>query len=204
MRNVIVAIATFASLVLSGVLSGSAHAQDHPSDQGLSLALRLNAGEFRATDAATNAEVSDVGGGLALTFGYDFNPVFGLQLEFGGNGYSSLAPGLDAGIGSLALMMQYRFLPGHFARPYLRAGLGGYTLEFKDEFGDVTASGGGVPLGAGVEFVVARHVSLGVDVTYHIIGYEEVTLESSGVGLTYDIDADGSQINFSLVALFYF
>lgn len=200
MRNVIVVFA-----VLSSVLaSAGARAQDQPSDQGLNLALRLSAGEFRATDAGSNEKVSDVGGGLALTLGYDFNPVFGLQMELSGNGYSSLAPGLDAGIGSLALLMQYRFLPGHFARPYLRAGLGGYTLEFSDALGNVTASGGGVPLGAGVEFAIARHVSLGVDVTYHIIGYEEVTLESSGVGLTYDIDADGSQINFSLVALFYF
>ncbi|MCI0452050.1 MAG: porin family protein [Candidatus Latescibacteria bacterium] len=200
MRNVIVVFAVlFSVLACTG-----ARAQDHPSDQGLNLALRLSAGEFRATDAGSNEKVSDVGGGLALTLGYDFNPVFGLKMELSGNGYSSLAPGLDAGIGSLSLLMQYRFLPDHFARPYLRAGLGGYTLEFSDALGNVTASGGGVPLGAGVEFGIARHVSLGVDVTYHIIGYEEVTLESSGVGLTYDIDADGSQISFSLVTLFYF
>jgi opacity protein-like surface antigen len=200
MKSIIVAIAVLAStLPFAG-----AHAQDQPSDQGLTLALRLNAGEFWATDAGANEKVSDIGGGLSLTLGYDFNPVFGLQLELSGNGYSSLAPGLDAGIGSAAILMQYRFLPGHFARPYLRAGLGGYTLEFSDAHGDVTASGGGVPLGAGVEFTVARHVSLGIEATYHIIGYEEVTLESSGVGLTYDIDADGSQFLFSLVTLFYF
>jgi hypothetical protein len=200
MKNAIITIVALASTLFFA----NARAQDHPSDQGLSLALRLNAGEFRATDASTNGNVSDVGGGLSLTLGYDFNAVFGLQLELSGNGYSSLAPGLDAGIGSLAILMQYRFLPGHFARPYLRAGLGGYTLGFNDPYGEATASGGGVPIGAGVEFVVARHVSLGVDVTYHIISYDEVTLESSGVGLTYDIDADGSQINFALVTLVYF
>lgn len=200
MRHVIIAIATLAS-----VLSfADARAEDHPSDKGMSLAIRLSGGEFRATDTQTGAEISDAGGGLALTAGYDFNRVFGLQLEFAGNGFSSLAPGLDARTGSLAILMQYRFLPGHFARPYLRAGLGGYTLEFSDALGDVRVSGGSVPLCAGVEFGLARHFSLGIELTHYIVAFDEASVELSDVGLTYDVDADGSQTNISFVALFYF
>lgn len=179
-------------------------AQDTPSDRGLSLALRVSGGEFKATDALTGGDISDVGGGLALTVGYDFNPVFGLQLELAGSGFSSLAPELDAGTGSLALLMQYRFLPGHIARPYLRAGLAGYSLNFSHASGDVRVSGGSVPLGAGVEFVVARHVSLGLDVLHHIVAYDEVSVDVPDAGISYDIDADGSQTNFNMSVMFYF
>lgn len=200
MRHVIIAIATLA-LALS---FSNVRAQERPSDKGTSLALRLSGGEFRATDTLTGTRISDVGGGLVFTAGYDFNRVFGLQLEFAGNGFSSLAPGLDATTGSLSILMQYRFLPDHFARPYLRAGLGGYSLGFNDPLGDVTVSGGTIPLGAGFEFGIARHFSLGIEVMHYIVSYDEVSVELSGVGLTYDVDADGSQTNFSLVTIFYF
>ncbi|MDH4036036.1 MAG: porin family protein [Candidatus Krumholzibacteria bacterium] len=191
--------------ILASTLSfSSVGAQEHPSDKGLSLALRLSGGEFRATDVTSDTKISDAGGGLALTVGYDFNPVFGLQVEFAGNGFSSLAPGLEAATGSVALLMQYRFLPGHITRPYLRAGLAGYGLTFRSDLGDVNANGGSVPLSAGVEFLVARHVALGLDVTHHIVAFDEVSVEVSDVGLAYDIDADGSQTNLSMSVLFYF
>lgn len=200
MKRIIAVIA----IIASAMSFTNARAQEEPSDRGLSLALRMSGGKFRATDAITNEHISDVGGGLALTVGYDFNPVFGLQVEMAGNGFSSLAPNLDASTGSLALLMQYRFLPGHMTRPYLRAGLAGYSLHFKDTSGDVSVSGGSVPLGAGVQFVVARHVALGLDVTHQIVAYDKVNVELSGAGLSYDISEDGSQTNFSMSVLFYF
>jgi hypothetical protein len=200
MKTIIAVIIAAASLVSST----ASRAQERPSDQGMTLGLRLNGGEFRVTDVLTGNDITDAGGGLALTAGYDFNAVFGLQLELTGNGFESVAPGIDAASGSAAFLMQYRFLSGHFTRPYVRAGLAGYNLRFSDGTVDLNAQGGGVPLTVGVEFLVGRHVSLGIDVTHHIIAYEEVSLEFSGASLTYEIDADGSQTNLSMAVLFYF
>jgi hypothetical protein len=199
MKRIIIVIATLASMLpLDRAL-----AQEHPADRGMFFTLRVSGGAFTATEQVTGGELSDAGGGLGLAAGYYFNPAFGLLLELTGTGFSAVSPGVEAGTGSMALLMQYRFLSGHLARPYLRAGLAGYSIEFTSDLGSASGNGGSVPLGAGCEFIVGRHVSLGIDVTHYIVAYDEVRVDVPGGSLTLDADADGSQTNLSMVVLFH-
>lgn len=148
--------------------------------------------------------IAEDGGGLQFFLGYRFDTGFSLQLDLSGAAHETSDPDIDAGVVALQFFVQYRFARGHWFRPYLKGGFGGYGLGVSDGNARATISGGGVAFGGGFDFFLNRHFSLGLDLTHNIIDYNKIEVELGGATYGLDIDDEGSNTTVGLAATVYF
>ena len=193
------------ALFLCSTLTTVAVAQKDVREKGFYLGLRLAGSGLKVDDDGTSGfTVSEDGGGLQLFTGYSFNRVFSLQLEFAGATHETSDPAIEVRPGSVALFAHYRFRPGHGFRPFVKGGLAGYGLVFDGNLGEVRLSGGGVPLGGGVDYFFNRRISLGLDLTYNIISWDKAVVDLGDTTMGFDIDEDGAQTSLGLAFGVYF
>ena len=197
------AIATFAIAIVASVATASG-AHEITREKGFYLGFRLSSSNLHTDDETQDFRVDSNGGGLVLLAGYTFNRVFSLELDILGAGHQTTNADIDARFGGFELFAHYRWRPGHALRPYAKAGLGVYGVTLDDGSNSVSVSGGGIPLGGGFDYFFTNHFSLGLDLTHHIIEYNQAEIDLGGNTVGFDIDEDGAQTALGLAFNFYF
>jgi hypothetical protein len=197
-----VAVLTAVSIIM---ISSSLHAQEMASDRGPYLGLTFIGSSLHVEDTGADVfAVKDDGGGIQLQCGYHFNPVFALELDFGGARHETTDPKIDGDFALVQIFAVYRFVPGQQFRPYIKGGFGGYGLTLNGNGIDTTIKGGGLAFGAGFGFFFSPHFSLGVDFTHNIIKYDQVELKFEDVTVGTEIDEDGSMSSLGITFAYHF
>jgi hypothetical protein len=200
-RSIFVALVIATSVCAP--LPTAAQVEDRP--HGFYLGLAFVGSSLHIDDEGESIFfVKDDGGGALLRAGYSFNRVFSLELSIGGANHETSVQAIDANVGLVQLFLHYRFAPGHAFRPYVKGGLGGYSVELEDNNTSVRIEGGGVPFGAGFDYFFSRHFSLGVDLTYNVIEYETLSLDLGSATAGFDIDEEGAMTSLGLALTYYF
>lgn len=160
-------------------------------ESGICVGLALQGTSLHADATTPVFHVLDHGGGVQLSVGYRFNPVFTLELAVGGSRHETSDTAIDAGIASVQILGYYRFLPERSFRPYLKGGIAGYSLVL--ESGSVSArmNGGGIAFGVGARCFLTPNFSLGVDLTHNMIKYDKAKLSLGQFSYESDIDEHG-------------
>jgi opacity protein-like surface antigen len=148
--------------------------------------------------------IDEDGGGIEFKFGYSFNPVFSLELSLAGANHDTSNPAIDAEFGTLRVFGHYRFRPRHPLRPYVKAGLGGYTVRLEEQSTTVEITGSGVAFGGGLDYFFSRHFSLGIDYVLNVIEYDKAELMVNTLSVSTEIEEDGVQSTLGLALAFYF
>ena len=195
------AIATLATAL---ALTTTAGAHEITREKGFYLGLRISSSNLHTDDETQDFRVESNGGGLVLLAGYSFNRVFSLELDITGAGHQTTNPDITANFGGFELLAHYRWRPGRNFRPYVKGGLGVYGVTLQGNGDSVNVTGGGVPLGGGFDYFFTNHFSLGLDLTHHIIEYNQVEVDLGGSTVGFDIDEDGAQTALGLAFNFYF
>jgi hypothetical protein len=195
---------TAATIILTAATTAPAH--EVTRERGFYVGARFVGSTLHLDDDGDQQfQVKDDGGGLFLIAGYSFNPVFSLEMAFGGAGHETTVQAIDADIGAVQLFLHYRFRPGHPFRPYVKGGLGGYGLRLSDGNASARIDGGGIPIGVGFDYFFSNHFSLGVDLTHNIINYDTVTFDlGDGATVGFDLDERGALTTFGLALTGYF
>lgn len=193
-------------LLLTGIfLAAPAAAQVEGRDRGFYLGINFMGSSLHVDDdGASSFFVKDDGGGALIRAGYSFNDVFSLELDLGGARHDTSDPAIDARLGTVQLFAHYRFSPGNAFRPYIKGGFGGYSLVLDANTAQVQIDGGGIPIGGGFDYFFSSHFSLGVDFTHNIIQYDKATFNLQGIGVSFDIDEEGSMSSLGLALAYYF
>lgn len=193
------------AILIAACAPGLATAQVEDRPRGFYLGLAFVGSSLHVDDEGESVFfVKDDGGGVLLRTGYSFNRVFSLELSLGVANHETSVQAIDARFGFAQLFAHYRFSPARAFRPYIKGGLGGYTLDLDNNNGRVRIEGGGVPFGAGFDYFFSRHFSLGVDLTHNVIEYETVTLDLGTVTAGFDIDEEGAMTSLGLALTYYF
>jgi opacity protein-like surface antigen len=200
-RHCIAIIAVLASLACAS--RGSAQVDGR--DNGFYLGLKFVGSSLHVDDEDKGQFfVKDDGGGLQLLAGYSFNDVFSLEMDLVGLNHDTSDPKVDATFAGMQLFAHYRFAPGNDFRPYIKGGVGGYSLALDGYGVNTRIQGGGVPLGGGFDYFFSPHFSLGADFTHNIINYEELVVEFQDVDVTFDVDEEGAMSSIGLSLTYYF
>ncbi len=200
---------TMTILALVAIATAAQPAAASYGDKGFYAGLRMG-GSVLAVDEADNPLGVDKNGGhLGAQLGFNFNPVFSLQLELDGSRYSTETSGVDVGLGSVRLLAMYRFRPAEQFRPYVKGGFGGYNLLFDGSFedGDIDANaeGGGLVFGGGFDYFFSPHFALGLDVAFNAINYDALVIPvSGGSDVRFDINEGGASTEIGIQTGFYF
>ncbi len=196
--------AAAALLFLAAAMPSVAAASDVTEDRaGIYLGLKI-IGSSLHVDEDEDIFIEDDGGGLQLDFGYRFNPVFALELSFGGATHETIIPDIDANFYMVELLAYYRFLPDKPFRPFIKGGFGGYGLEIEEGSVDAKIEGGGLALGGGFRYFFSRHFALGLDLTHNMIKYDKGQLSLGEFSIETDLDEDGSQTSLGLTLSYSF
>ncbi len=180
-------------------------AKDSMDEKGAFIGVKLIGSSLHLDDQpGSDFFIKDDGAGMQLHTGYRFNSVFALDVTLGGARHDTSDPRLDAKIGSIQIFALYRFVPGRPFRPYIKGGIGGYTLELEEQSVDVRIEGGGIAFGGGFDYFFSPRFSLGADFTHNLINYEEVSLEAEGFSVGLEIDEEGSMTSLGMALTFYF
>ena len=193
-------------LFLASPLHAVRYEQRPPDDSAFYLGARLVGStlHFDTEPDTSTFFIEDDGGGLQLFLGYRCDTGFSLELALSAAGHETSDPDVTAGIGAVQLFAEYRFARGHWFRPYLKGGIGGYGLGLDDGSTTVTISGGGVAFGGGFDFFIGSHFSLGLDYTHNIIDYEKAEVDFGGTTFGQSIDEEGSMSTLGLSAIVHF
>jgi opacity protein-like surface antigen len=148
--------------------------------------------------------INEDGGSLELRAGYSFNPVFSIELSIAGARHETSDPNIDMEFAAARLFAHYRFRATHQLRPYLKGGLGGYTLRLEEPGLAAEVTGGGLAFGGGLDYFFNRHFSLGLDYMFNIIEYDDAKVTFEGLSVSAGIDEDGAQSSLGLAFSFYF
>jgi len=206
--NRIIYTLTLLSVISVGMLVGvaTATAQTAPRDRGFYTGMRFQGTHLSGISSEDGTfRVKEDGAGAQLYLGYSFNPVFSMELDLGGATHETSDPAIDVDMGSIQLLMHYRFRPGHGFRPFVKGGLAGYSLAFRNTPGNIRLEGGGVPVGVGFDYFFTRHFSIGLDASHNIIKYENAVADIGGASsVSVDIDAEGSMTALGMNVAFYF
>ena len=155
------------SLLLASFLLGTPLAAAQSNTTGLYLGARLGgAGSNAEVEIANDltVDLEDDGGGLDLSVGYGVSRVVTLFGRVQGAAFDGRDDLGDYGVGFFDLGARVHFGAG--ARrlvPYAEAALTGHGLTFENYFGlaeDLTASGGALTLGGGVQYFLSPTVAL--------------------------------------------
>jgi opacity protein-like surface antigen len=155
-------------------------------------------------EAGSTLSVTQDGNAVDLRVGYSFNPVFSLELALAGARHDTSDPAIDVEFSAVKLFGVYRFRPSHQMRPYLKGGLGGYSLRMEDPPASAEATGGGLAFGGGLDYFFSRHFSLGLDYTFNLIEYDAAKLNFENISVSTQIDENGAQSALGLTFSFYF
>lgn len=201
-RNTLLACITALGIVSA---AADASARRVNRDHGFYLGVAL-AGSFVGVDNEPGSLVSVDKDGNALDFkaGYSFNPVFSLELALTGARHNTSDPAIDVTFAALKLFGVYHFRPNQAMRPYLKGGLGGYSLRMEDATSSAEATGGGLAFGGGLDYFFSRHFSMGLDYTLNLIEYDDAKVNFQNLSVSTEIDEDGAQSALGLVFSFYF
>jgi len=198
------ALITIFAGALVAATAHSAFSQAAGRDRGAYLGIRFMGSSLHLDNDDADFFVKDDGGGFTLLGGYSFNEVFSLELDLAGVRHDTSNPAIDARLAAATIFAHYRFAPGNDFRPYIKGGVGGYTLELDAGDADVRIEGGGVPIGGGFDYFFSPHFSLGADFTHNIIKYEKLHVDLGAVDVAFDVDEEGSMSSVGLSLTYYF
>lgn len=199
------AILMTAAALLTTMVGSDALAKRIYRDRGFYLGATF-AGSFVDADnqPGTPLRIKEDGGSVELRAGYSFNPVFSLELSIAGARHDTSDPAIDMNFGAVRLFAHYRFRATRQLRPYLKGGLGGYTLRLEEPGLAAEVTGGGLAFGGGVDYFFSRHFSLGLDYGFNLIEYDDAKVTFEGLSVSAGIDEDGAQSSLGLAFSFYF
>lgn len=201
----ILLVALVVVVCAGGTAGTGAAAEFEDRDNGFYLGLRLATSFLRIQHIDPESfTIRKTGAGLELLAGYSFNPIFSLQIEIVGAGHSTSDPDVKTTFGAFQLFAHYRARPGRPVRPYLKGGLGAYGFAVDNRGSRVTSTGPGIPVGAGVDYFFNRHISLGLDLTHHVIEYDKLEFDVDGKTVGFEIDESGGQTAVGLAFRAYF
>lgn len=197
-------LAIAAAVLVAGTCT-EASARRVYRDRGFYLGTTF-AGSVIGVDNAPGSTlmIEEDGGAIDFKVGYSFNPVFSLELSLAGARHDTSDPAVDAELAAVKLFAHYRFRPTHQMRPYLKGGLGGYTLRVEKGPASAEVSGGGLAFGGGLDYFFSQHFSLGLDYTFSVIEYDNAKLRFENISATAAIDENGAQSALGLAFTFYF
>lgn len=183
--------------------------------EGFFLQGHLTAAGLEIEDFET-----DGGGGFGLKVGYGLNPIVTLYAGIDVAVIEDLdLPGFDLGrrfdddfrfgddefgYFSLDLGTQLHFGSGRNKLvPYLDLALSysgiAYEVDngfFSDE--DVTISGGGASVGAGLKYFISPSVALDLSLTGTVAEYEDVTIDGEELHIPLELDASAARLGFGI------
>lgn len=163
-------------------------------DKGIYLGASLLGASWNIPDLDLDSER---GGGLGLRIGYNFNTNLAIFLSFDG---SSIDPdeGDKYGLAHGDLGVEGRFGNStSIVRPFLRGSLVGMAAVSDDGDDEVTISGGGVGLGAGLYFFLSPKASLSLGYTHSWININEVKVGSISVEVDENAESGRLGIGFA-------
>lgn len=125
---------------------------------------------------------------LLWNAGYSFSIPFSIEFEFNTDALiNGTAPYYGAGI-------RYLFGMDQAVRPYVRAGLGWYSLKMDLPLEDVKLAGQGYHFGIGFEYYFKPKMSIGLGMTKRYVTYDHI--DSNQYILLRDIN--GNRIMYGL------
>lgn len=192
--------------LLAALLARPAPARAASDGRGAFLELSIHSSHIGADDPPRDPPegsvfVDEDGVGGALTVGYGFTPSFPVRLVLSGAGHETSDPDVDFSLASATIEAAYVFRAGQPVRPYLFAGLGGYSMESRrDEFRFET-TGPGASAGVGLLCFLGRHPAFDFALRVDFINWEETKAEiemPSGATVTVEtpIEEEGTAAKF--------
>ena len=197
LADAFVATALAAALAVAGPGAVPAARAGTPPDPGpgFRAGLRLASSSIPLDQRPLPSMAGD-GGGAVPYAGWAFSRVFTLELDVFGADHDVAIAGARGTVAAIDLVGVYHWRPGRRARPYVKGGLGAVAASIENGPQTTTASGGALPLGAGLDVALSRHVTLGVDLTHRVVSWDDLRLE--GGAPSFALRRDGSQTSFSL------
>lgn len=193
---------TFAALSAALLLSAAPLAAQSPaasSIRGFSLGAHLNASSITVDEDLY--EVEDGGGGFALQVGYGFTPRVAMFLEG-----TAAALESDVALAHVDFGLRYAFTsPTRRWVPFLEVALTGRAIAQEDvvvegETVNVSRSGGGLTLGAGLQYYMTPKWAIGAGLKLTGGELSEYTVDNVTIR---DLDIDASSTRFNVGVTWY-
>jgi opacity protein-like surface antigen len=169
-----------ASVALATAAATAATAAGIGDARGFHLGLGIGAsyldgGGERPLDAPPSPFV-DEGGVLAgLTFGYGITETLTLRLSASGARHETSNPEVDLELRGATVDVVYLFRPGSAFRPYVAGGLGGYTVESREDLLRFETEGPATAFGLGAFFFTGEHLAVELGLRGEWINWESTT-----------------------------
>lgn len=188
---------TIAALSVALVLSAAPVAAQSPaasSTRGFFLGAHLNASSVTVNEPEFQVD-DEGGGGAGVQLGYGFTSRLAFFVE--GTG-AEIDP--DVALAHADFGLRYAFTsPTRRWVPSLEAALTGRAISEEDadvegQTADVTLSGGGFTLGAGLQYYMTPNWAIGAAVKWTGGEFSDFTVDNVTVG-DLDIDATSTRIN---------
>lgn len=141
---------------------------------------------------------AEFGGGLGLRLGYGFGRVVTVYLGLDAAAFETDDPFVEVdeeeyGVGTLDLGAQFHFGAGQRAFvPYLDVALTGQGVVFDTEGDETTVTGGGVTLGGGFKYFIARTFAFDTGLLFTLGNFSEGDGE---IAEDIDLDATTTRLN---------
>ena len=160
-----ITVRTTLGVLLLAAAATTAQAQVIPDTRGLHIGAAANATSIKIDETEFSDDERENGYGAHLYAGYNFTKNLGLLLSLTA---ATINDNLteDFGVAHIDLMGRASF-PGRSALvPYLELGLSAVGAGYDAEGGEVDLSGGGLGLGAGINFFFSRKAALDLGFRY--------------------------------------
>lgn len=187
--------------MVSGALMAATAA---PAQQGRwMVGLDVVSSRIGENEEADEVVVDETAPGGAIQVGYLVTPSFMLRLYAAAADHPTSQAGIDLRFGGGTIDAVYLFREGYDVRPYLFAGLGGFSLESRR--GDLTykTEGPGMTAGAGMHAMLGGRVSLHGSLRVEWVNWRETsaTITAPGGGtatVTTPVDESGTAVKLTL------
>ncbi len=177
----IIVLGVVLALATSGV--AQAHDTDHEGrmwsqDEGFRLGFALGSANVNTEDKPDDAGARDIffeedGGGLSFSAGYQFTPLFSLNLAFSGAGHETTDNDINALYGTALIEGHFTFLHESRVRPYLVAGFGGAVMAIDDDDYDTQIEGSVFSIGIGMLWNLTDNLMLDTSLRADGIDWED-------------------------------
>jgi opacity protein-like surface antigen len=196
MRFTFVRIAT-ASVLLSAFLAATASAQRAADVKGFHFGGALSATSIEMDETSFTDDERESGLGLNLNAGYNFNRNFGLIVALTGASIDDEGTG-DFRVGHADLGGRVSF-PGRSAFvPYLELALTAMSADFEVQGQDVELEGGGLTLGAGLNYFFSPRVAFDASLRFTGGKFTKIQINDRDAGDVDELDVNTSRLNLGI------
>jgi hypothetical protein len=167
-------------LLAAALLSASTGAEADTKGFMLGFGLHysgIGAEEESAASPESSVFVDEDGGGATLLLGYGFTPAFALRLALNASNHETSDSDVEVLYANSTIEAMYIFRDGRPFRPYLFGGIGGCSLESRDDPFRYETTGAGTAVGAGFLYFPGEHFAFDGAVRFEFINWDKATAE---------------------------